>query len=186
MLKDGVPQITEFYSFFFLIHFTWMLVLFQEQVYMMGIYALFDGMCLLPPKPANLLRLQREAVRPLSSCPCQPHLRWIESGELSCVPQTHVASKKWESSPGRVMSLATKWREMHNWVVLCCKCDFPYVSDLSVSPLRSGYFKIRIDSQKLSDSPRVSRVYLQLMQDGTGDKRNVLTLDDDIMSFILM
>lgn len=87
------------------------------------------------------------------------------------------------------------WGEQRIWttevgkcktVVLHCKCDFPDVRGLSASQLRSDYFKNRIDSWNRSECPWVSEVYLQFMQDRTGDKRNVLTLDDDIVLFILM
>lgn len=139
--------------FFFLICFIWLFMLFQDQTYMMGVYVPSYGVRLSSPKVANLPRFQ--IMAPTASCqaPKQmslsttPAVDWVWWAGL--VPCSEAAAKQC-ASWGTVRCLSTKGREVHDWIVSCCKCDFPYVSELSVSPPQTGCLKNRTDSQIMS------------------------------------
>lgn len=186
MLKDHSPRRWALdHSIFLFLHFLWMSVLFQELIYLMGACVHFQGAGLSSPKAANLSRLQCQAVRLLSLLLFNHIWDKLSLVRRAVCPRHKSSSKKQGASLGRVRHLENKGREVQNWVVLCCKCDFPHQWSECKS-LRAGYLKNRMNSQNTAEPSRVSQTFLQFMQGETGDKRNVLTLADDVVLFILM
>lgn len=108
-VQEGAFQVVGF-SFFFLIYF-------YPNVSDLSGTDLYDGdMYILMgySQGSKSVQMSTASCQTTEQLPCQPCLRWTESGGLSCILQTSAVPMKVGASLGRVENLNNRGREVRN------------------------------------------------------------------------
>lgn len=95
---------------------------------------LFDGgMCTFSggrfviPQGSKSVKAPRSVCQTTEPSSFPSLLRQVESGEASYVPKTQILIQEAWNQPGKKRkNLKNKGKEVQNWVILCCKSDFPH------------------------------------------------------------